>query len=284
MSISLEDLAFARFMCDYVIKPTSQKPYSSFNGFVPKIYLSADKFSPAFAALSAAAFANFATRCHSVESKTRSVEKYGQAIQLLKTRINSADAVSCIELLATSSLLGTYELITAAYLTHGGSYSAHINGSVAILNNKCSSDQHKLDGGGLFLSIVSQMLIMCISGGMRPTIPIETCHRFIPNNHMAANMLPGMMYETADFIADWNGRSADCGKDSLLSFPGKIIKEGQCLDARLVAWLRWRPAEWDVQKLDNCEKVVPHWLKDLYTSKGAPSTLHMYSAFDIAHR
>lgn len=271
-------------MFDYVIKPTLQNPYSSFYGFVPKICLTADKNSPAFAALSATAFANLAGRCHTVEAKTRSVEEYGRAIQLLKTTMNSADADSCMELLATSSLLGTYELITAPYLTRGGSYSAHINGSVAILNKNFSTDQLKLDVGGLFLSIVSQMLIMRMSGGMRPTIPIELCHKFIPNSHMAINMLPGLMYETANFIAEWNERKLDCEKDTLLSFSHTHIKEGQDLDARLVAWMKSRPPEWDVQKLDNCEKVVPQWLKGLYMSKGAPSTLHMYSAFYIAHR
>ncbi|QDS69704.1 hypothetical protein FKW77_009800 [Venturia effusa] len=284
VTCSLQDVALARFMYDFVIEPTPQNPYSSFFGFVPKIRSTMNKSSPAFAALSAAAFANLAGRCQSAEAKTRSVEEYGRAIQLLKITMNSTDANSCVDLLATSSLLGTYELMTAPHLSRGGSYSAHINGSVAILNQNSSVDQLQLDAGGLFLAIFSQMLIMRMSRGLRPTIPIELCHKFIPNSHMAINMLPGLMYETTNFVAEWNERKRDCDKDALLLFSRGHIKDAQDLDARLVSWMKSRPVAWDVQKLDNCPEVVPHWLEGLYTSKGAPSTIHKYSAFNIAHR
>lgn len=281
---SLQDLAFARFVFDYVITPTPYTSYASFYDFVPKLCLNADKKSSAFAALSATALANFAGRCRSEEAKRRSVEEYGRAIQLLKTTMSSEDPKSCLELLATSSLLGTYELITAPYLTRGGSWSAHINGSVAILNRNFSNDQMTNDVGGILASIVSQMLIIRMSSGQRPTIPIELCNNFISNRDAPPNMLYGMMYETAHFIADWNERKIDCDIKTLLCFGREQIKEGQKLDTRLVEWMESRPEPWDVQKLDNCEKIVPIWLRGLYASKGAPRTLHMYTAFHIAHR
>jgi hypothetical protein len=282
--LSLRDIACQRFMFDYVIPPTLENPYSSFMAFVPKLCLSADTNSPASAALSAAAFANFAGRFGSDEARTRSVEEYGRAIQLLKTTIGSEENHSCMELLATSSLLGTYELQTAPYLTKGGSWTAHVNGSVAILNMNFSADQLTADVGGLFQGIVSQMLIMRMSGGLRPTIPIDLCKKFFPPNSLATNMLYEMMYETAHFIADWNEGQKSYDKDDLTQFSRRLIKEGQDLDARLVKWMKARPSSWDVQKLDNCEKVVPTWLKGLFASKGAPSTLHMHTAFYIAHR
>lgn len=73
---ALQDIAYSRFLFDYVITPSCCNPYSSFYGFVPKLCLNADANSPASAALSATAFAKFASRCRSEESKTRSVEEY----------------------------------------------------------------------------------------------------------------------------------------------------------------------------------------------------------------
>lgn len=132
----------------------------------------------------------------------------------------SDDNGSPLELLATSSPLGTYELQAALYLTRGGSWTAHINGSVAILNKNFSAVHITSDVGGLFQSIVSQMLVIRMSSGLRPTIPIELCEKFGSTGNSAANMFYEMMYETAHFIAEWHeGQSCYDRRRAALIFP-----------------------------------------------------------------
>jgi hypothetical protein len=99
-------------------------------------------------------------------------------------------------------------------------------------------------------------------------------------------ILLGLMYNTAELCANWRDSQMEHASEpcKLLASSRQFIEDGQLLDADLEAWIKQRPSEWDIQKLDNSGNVVPHWLKPLYSSPGAPSTLQQYSSFSIAHR
>jgi hypothetical protein len=211
------------------------------------------------------------------------VEEYGKAIQLLNKELASPGEETPLETLATSCLLGIYELQTTPYLTVGGSWTAHINGSVAILNRNYSTKRITNDVGGLFQTILSQTLINRISSRTRPTIPLELCDTFISNSPLPA-MLYRLMYKTAELLADWEDARNEKEEEELLTFSRQHVQDSQALDAEFDAWIKSRPVAWDVQKLDNCDRVVPKWLRELYSFTGAPSTLYMYSSFHVAHR
>jgi hypothetical protein len=124
-----------------------------------------------------------------------------------------------------------------------------------------------------------------ISKGEPPSLPIELCEA-ITRPHPIRAMLLGLMYKMATITGEWNQLQKELANDphELLNESFIFVEKAQALDAEMEEWMKSRPAEWNVSRVDTSTAAIPTWLNTLYQVPGAPLSVLMPSSFYIAHR
>jgi hypothetical protein len=281
---SIYDLASKRFIFDFVIPEESQVPRTGFSfvcGFV-------DNMEPntcIYHAFRATSLSNIAARSKSRQASDMASEEYGKSIKLLTPYVTDPELSPPLEVLSSVCLLSLYEVLSTPYLTHGGSWQAHVNGSCAILNSMYAKGGNDLKAiSELFTYITTQMLINRMSLGTVPSIPLSTMNTFIRPKTMAAQIL-GMMYKTAGVLAEWRSTEMNVvDQSTLLSAAMKMVDDCDSLDEEMTQWVAEQAPIWEEETKPNKIENLPSWLQDLYSLPGAPTKLRISNSFLIAQR
>jgi hypothetical protein len=212
-------------------------------------------------------------------------KEYGKTIKLLGPYVSNPDSAPPLQTLAAVCLLGLYEILSTPYLTHGGSWQAHVNGAVAILNSVYERGGENIEPlSELFQHIITQMLINRMTFGRAPSIPMSTVNAFIRPKTMASQVLV-LMYKTAYAMSDWKTTEMDGAEhSSLLSAARKMVKDCGDIDAEFDQWLAERAPIWEEETKAMKVDELPVYLRDLFSLPGAPTTLRVSSNLLIAQR
>ncbi|KIW05931.1 uncharacterized protein PV09_03124 [Verruconis gallopava] len=282
---SIYDLATKRFLFDFVIPGGSQVPKTGFASFVLRIVDDMKPGTCIYHAFRATSLANFAGRSKSTHAAEMASKEYGKTIKLLGSYVSRPESLPPLQTLSSICLLSAYEILATPYLTHGGSWQAHVNGSVALLNSLYSGGASGLEQlTELFMHIIIQMLINCMGFGNRPSIPLSTVDAFVRPKTMSYQVL-SLLYKAADTIAEWRTAELDTNsQDSLVMAAMKMVTSTEIIDAEIEQWLAERAPIWE-EDIKECQKEqLPGWLKPLYDLPGAPSQMRLASNLLIAQR
>ncbi|KAH8647748.1 hypothetical protein BX600DRAFT_475813 [Xylariales sp. PMI_506] len=304
LATPVEDLVKHRFMFDFFVEredpngPRGQICNDTWFKFVPGMYKHAEagigvQHRPLSAALSAVSAINFAKRCQSTEAYLKSIESYGKAIQELKTSLQAPNAApkTTFDHFTSIFLLSLYELM--APLNEGfdkriASWKAHSDGATTLLQGIAKQAHRSEELDWIIISILGQMQLASMSRSTRPKISLQLCHQLVPRNHEAMARLV-VQYRVTDYVIDW--READKGythngEDGFL--PDHIteyfIARGLQLDREVSAWMNKTLRRDKIQTLLNHPINVPMWLREVYSSIGAPTMLYRYENFHVAHQ
>jgi hypothetical protein len=184
--------------------------------------------------------------------------------------------------------MSLYEILATPYLSHGGSWQAHVNGSCAILNTHYTHNQGSMEDleslSELFQHIITQMLVNRMTFGKRPEIPLSTVDAFIRPKTVMHQVL-SMVYKAADSLAIWREAElniADPG--AVIMAAMKIVSDTDELDVEIDQWFSDRPPIWEEEIRDLSVDQMPVWLQSLYRAPGAPRTMRIASNLLIAQR
>lgn len=286
--LCVQQAAIARFFYDYVLdNPSGWRESSSNGGYlarVPDMYSRCSARSSFALALSAAANANFWRRHRSPQAQENSLKDCGLALQQMRQDLqHRSGAHHLADTLTASVLLAIYQLIVIRDVAQRTSWTAHVNGAVALLR---SEEQAKQEPGklvGVPQTITSQMLIDCLIMGRHPKLPMEQCLPSMTPPNSPATLLT-YMYRAAELCASGTGVSSlwvdhtqqTC---SIVSF----LEKCQALDEEIAGWMHSREDIEDPTILPNIRENVPAPLRPLFLRAGAPKTVHLCADIHQTH-
>lgn len=115
LHLSLEDLAVARFVHDYVVASGDRSVPFGYFDFLPRVYCTNKVGSSINTAIEAVALANFSRRCHlHSDVTTTAATRYGKALALTHAALRDPVTMLSHETVLSCHLLGLYEVRRAA--------------------------------------------------------------------------------------------------------------------------------------------------------------------------
>lgn len=285
---SIIDLAEKRFFFDFVIEEAPQAPKTGYATFVPDMISNAGPGSCAYHAFRATSLSNFAARSKSPQAAEMAWKEYGKTIKLLSPDLSSSRGQRPVQTLSAVCLLSLYEILATPFLSHGGSWQAHVNGSCALLNSFYASGQGSAEDiealSELFQHIITQMLINRMTFGKRPEIPLSTVDVFIRPKTIMHQVL-SLIYKAADKLASWREAEMNVADPVAVSMAAmKMVSDADEMVEEIEQWFRERPPVWEEEIREIKVEHMPTWLQPLYRSHGAPSTMRVSSNLLIAQR
>ncbi|KAF2168439.1 hypothetical protein M409DRAFT_53118 [Zasmidium cellare ATCC 36951] len=287
---SVQELAIARFFHDFILDGSASsghsRPNAGYLARIPGMYRRCEAESSFALALSAAANANFWRRHMSPQAKSNSLKDCSKALQQLRTDLEHGSSLHEIaDLLTASSLLAIYQLIATRDVSQRTSWTAHVNGAVALLGSEERDNTELYSLSGVLQPIVSQMLMDCLVMGRHPKHPLDRCTSVMELWSPSA-MLFTFMYRTAELCATGlDGYSADAFDPTQQTRPVDIFLEKcQALDEEMSSWMDSRSDLEPVVILPNTKQNVPAPLWSLFAGTGAPRNLHLCPDMDQTHQ
>ena len=291
-SVNVEEsicaLAEKRFFFDFVVEEAPQAPRQGYATFVPDIVKNMIPGTCADHAFRATSLSNFAARSKSPQAAEMAWKEYGKTIKLLSPDIHDTEGTKPLQTLSAICLLSIYELLATPYLTNGGSWQAHVNGSCAILNTFYANGNGDLDDletlSELFQHIITQMLINRMTFGKRPEIPLSTVDVFIRPKTIMHQVL-SMVYKAADRLAEWREAETNLqDPGAVIMAAMKIVSDCDELETEMDQWFAERPPLWEEEIREVKVEQMPVWLQGLYRFHGAPRAMRLSDNLLIAQR
>ncbi|KAK4504324.1 hypothetical protein PRZ48_005240 [Zasmidium cellare] len=288
--VCIQETAIARFFHDYVLDGSAascrSRPNAGYLAHIPGMYLHSKSGSSFALALSAAANANFWRRHNSDQARSQSMQDCGAALLQLREDLDHRESPQDIgDLLAASAMLATYQLIVTRDVSQRTSWTAHVNGAVALLGREEQGHQQLGDLGEVMRPIVLQMLADCLIMGRHPKLPLETCASVMAQT-TSHETLFAFKYRTAELCANGiGGCSVDSVDPAQQTRPIiNFLERCQALDEEMSNWMQFRLDLEPVAILPNTKDNVPAALRAMFSSPGAPTVLHLCADMNQTHQ
>ncbi|KAF2809759.1 uncharacterized protein BDZ99DRAFT_571519 [Mytilinidion resinicola] len=293
-SDDLQDLAYSRWLYDFVVPSSSTDPGIISDGvldFVP-MYENAAPDSCLRAATLATCYANFYGRFKSAEAKLRSSEYCGKALKLMQAAIKDPVESKSDETLLTVYLLGVWENLTAD--TYNGHWLVHKSGAVALLRFRKPEEYHTPVASRLFDLVYAQMLMGNLNTCEEPPAGLDhwadSVHTYkmrITGITHSTIRLSKVIHSVVSIWSKWRRHVAmPAGTSSHSIDPLQLLMEANELDIAFQTWEEENlPDDWKFQILENRASIYGQydtkWVDMLLKSEGAPLEVHVYDSLKI---
>lgn len=264
------------------------QPANAIAEFLPEMKEKIDTRDMLYNAFMAAAFANYAQKKKDVIARQVAMENCASAISFVShaMRYPSPDQ-ELDKLVATIALLGMYEILFSSAVTKQGSFNAHLNGTIALIQSRLS----ELCGPrpmrfNLMNLIWVQMMTHCISHGKHCSLPLELRDSW-------AQRIPHiweqwrLMYEATELCARWKEELIDSSsvvdpvREILLT---SLIQEGRAMNQAFDDWHLILPETWSYTILTTSEVDWPEYLDTLASAPDSPPLVYKFNALQFQFR